>query len=89
MGGHLDRAVRHHPHRSGEPRQVFGIPLLGMILGNTLNGVSLGLGRLGDELTGPRDQVETLLALGATRWEAARQPIQQAVEPAWSPRSTP
>ncbi|MGO8746279.1 MAG: ABC transporter permease [Thermoguttaceae bacterium] len=57
----------------------YGIPLLGMILGNTLNGVSLGLGRLGDELTGRRDQVETLLALGATRWEAARQPIQQAV----------
>ena len=25
----------------------YGIPLLGMILGNTLNGVSLGLGRLG------------------------------------------
>ncbi len=27
--------------------------------------------RLGEELTGKRDQVETLLALGATRWEAA------------------
>ena len=30
----------------------YAIPLLGMILGNTLNGVSLGLDRLGGELTG-------------------------------------
>jgi putative ABC transport system permease protein len=58
----------------------YAIPLLGMILGNTLNGVSLGLDRLGSELVGKRDQVEALLALGATRWEAARQPIQQAVK---------
>ena len=50
-----------------------------MILGNTLNGVSLGLDRLGEELDAKRDQVEALLALGATRWEAARAPIQQAV----------
>ena len=57
----------------------YAIPLLGMILGNTLNGVSLGLDRLGGELSGSRDEVETLLALGATRWEAARRPIQQAV----------
>ncbi len=57
----------------------YAIPLLGMILGNTLNGVSLGLDRLGDELSGKRDQVEALLTLGATRWEAARQPIRQAV----------
>jgi putative ABC transport system permease protein len=57
----------------------YAIPLLGMILGNTLNGVSLGLDRLGGELTGRRDQVEALLALGATRWEAARPLVQQAV----------
>jgi putative ABC transport system permease protein len=57
----------------------YAIPLLGMILGNTLNGVSLGLDRLGGELSGKRDQVEALLALGATRWEAARGPIRQAV----------
>lgn len=57
----------------------YAIPLLGMILGNTLNGVSLGLDRLGGELAARRPQVETLLALGATRWEAARRPIQEAV----------
>jgi putative ABC transport system permease protein len=57
----------------------YAIPLLGMILGNTLTGISLGLDRLGGELAARRAQVETLLALGATRWEAARHPIQEAV----------
>ena len=50
-----------------------------MILGNTLNGISLAIHRLGSELSAKRSQVETLLVLGATRWEAARQPVQQAV----------
>jgi putative ABC transport system permease protein len=58
----------------------YAIPLLGMILGNTLNGVSLGLDRLVGELTGLRYQVEAHLALGATRWEAARPPVQQAIK---------
>jgi putative ABC transport system permease protein len=58
----------------------YAIPLLGMILGNTLNGVSLGLDRFGNELSGRRDEVESLLALGATRWEAVRRPIQQSVK---------
>ena len=57
----------------------YAIPLLGMILGNTLNGISLGLDRLGEELTGRRGEVEGLLALGATRWEAARRAVRQAV----------
>ena len=57
----------------------YSIPLLGMVLGNTMNGVALGLDRLGDELSSHRDRVEGLLALGATRWEAARGPIRTAV----------
>ncbi len=57
----------------------FAIPLLGMILGNTLNGISLGLERFNEELTARRLQVEALLTLGATRWEAARLAVQQAV----------
>lgn len=58
----------------------YAIPLLGMILGNTLNGVSLGLDRLGGELSRRRFEVEMSLALGATRWEAARPLVQQAVK---------
>lgn len=60
-----------------EPR--YTIPLLGMVLGNALTGLSLGLDRLGEELTGRRGQVEALLALGATRWEAARPALRRAV----------
>ena len=57
----------------------YSIPLLGMILGNTLNGISLGLGRLGEELMSRRSQVEMMLTLGATSWEAARNSVRQAV----------
>jgi len=69
--------VQVHPWYAPHPQYV--IPLLGMILGNTLNGISLGLDRFGDELVGKRDEVETLLALGATSWEAARRPIATAL----------
>lgn len=55
------------------------IPLLGMVLGNTLNGISLGLDRFLEGLVTQRDQVETLLALGATRWEAAHQTVREAI----------
>ena len=57
----------------------YAIPLTGMILGNTLNGISLGLNRLGEELSSHRAEVEALLAMGATRSEAARPSIRQAV----------
>ena len=57
----------------------YAIPLLGMILGNTLNGISLGLNTFTEALVRRQDEVEVLLALGATRWEAARGPTQHAV----------
>lgn len=57
----------------------YAIPLLGMILGNTLSAAALSLDRVSHELVSKRDQVETLLALGTTRWEAGRWAVQQAV----------
>jgi putative ABC transport system permease protein len=57
----------------------YAIPLLGMVLGNTLNAVALSLDRVSHELVSKRDHVETLLALGATRWEAGRWAVQQAI----------
>jgi putative ABC transport system permease protein len=57
----------------------YAIPLAGMILGNTLSGISLTLDRLAEELTAHRDQIEAMLALGATRKEAAEEPIRNAV----------
>ncbi|WP_028224798.1 ABC transporter permease [Paraburkholderia ferrariae] len=57
----------------------YAIPILGMILGNTLTGVSLGVERMTQELTARRDRVDSALALGATRWEAAQAPAREAV----------
>jgi putative ABC transport system permease protein len=57
----------------------YAIPLLGMVLGNTLNGISVGLNTFTESLVTRREQVESLLALGATRWEAARPPFRHAV----------
>ena len=60
-------------------RPQYVIPLLGMVLGNTLNGISIGMGTFTEALVTRRDEVEALLALGATRWEAARPCVQRAV----------
>jgi len=57
----------------------YAIPFLGMILGNALTGISLGLDRFAEALVQGRDQVELYLTLGATRWEAALPAIRQAV----------
>jgi putative ABC transport system permease protein len=63
----------------------YAVPLLGMILGNTLNGITLGLTGVLEGFRSGRDQVETLLTLGATRWEAARETIQKALTTAMTP----
>ncbi|HUG19723.1 MAG TPA: iron export ABC transporter permease subunit FetB [Planctomycetaceae bacterium] len=55
------------------------IPFLGMVLGNTLNGISLGMDRLGESLVRRRGEVELILTLGGTRWEAAREAVRDAV----------
>lgn len=60
-----------------EPRYL--LPLLGMILGNGLTGISLALDSLLEHLKERKDEVEMELAHGATRWEAALPPIQSAV----------
>jgi len=55
------------------------IPLLGMVLGNSLTGISLCLDQLLTAVRDRRDEIEMELALGATRWEAARRPLREAV----------
>ena len=55
------------------------IPLLGMVLGNTLTGISLGLDRFMESLVNQRQKIETLLALGATRWEATHEEVKAAI----------
>ncbi len=55
------------------------IPLLGMVLGNGLTGISLTLDSLLESFDARRDLVEMDLAHGATRWEAARDPLRESV----------
>lgn len=61
------------------------IPLLGMVLGNAINAISLGLDRFTGELSSGRERVETLLALGATRWEAGHDALREALRTAMVP----
>jgi len=55
------------------------IPLLGMLLGNSLTGISLGLDRFLTGVLENRPRIEGLLALGATPWEAAREDVSEAL----------
>ena len=56
-----------------------------MVLGNTLNGISLGLERFLDSLSVRRKEVEMLLSLGATSWEAANELIRDALRTSMIP----
>ncbi len=60
-----------------EPRYL--IPLLGMVLGNTINGISLGLDRLMEALSSGQAMVEARICLGADRWSACRDIISDSV----------
>ncbi|MDI6401933.1 iron export ABC transporter permease subunit FetB [Balneolaceae bacterium ANBcel3] len=55
------------------------IPLLGMVLGNALTGISLGLDRMMEGCVQNRNWIETMLSHGATRWEAAHEHIREAL----------
>ncbi len=60
-----------------EPQYV--IPILGMILGNGLTGISLCLDYLLETADERRALIEMELCHGATRWEAMREPFASAV----------
>lgn len=48
------------------------IPILGMILGNTLTAVSLGVDKTLQQFSDNRDIIETRICKGATKWEATQ-----------------
>ena len=66
-----------------EPRVV--IPLIGMILGNSVTGVALAAERLEGDLRSGRDLVELRLSLGATARQAALPALKAAVKAALTP----
>ena len=57
----------------------WAIPLLGMVLGNTMTGISLGLDTLTTTARRARAAVEARLALGADRWTAFRPMLRDAL----------
>jgi len=66
-----------------DPR--FAIPLLGMVLGNCMTGVSLGLDTLTASLVTRRAGVEAQLMLGASRQVAATPVMREALRSALMP----
>lgn len=61
------------------------IPLLGMVLGNSLTAISLALDRYLEEMKRRRGEIEMLLTLGATRWECCRDTFASAARTAMVP----
>ena len=53
-----------------EPRRL--IPVLGMLLGNSMTAMALGLNSMLKDFTENREKIELSLAYGATRFEACR-----------------
>jgi len=63
----------------------YAIPLFGMILGNAMTGISLGLNGLTTVAARERLAIEAQLMLGATRWEAMRPVSRQALRSGFMP----
>lgn len=63
----------------------YALPLFGMILGNTMTGVSLSLDTLHTALYRERISIEARLLLGHTRWEAVRRVTRRALRSGFTP----
>jgi len=61
------------------------IPIFGMILGNSMNGIALSLDRLYGESYARAGEIEALLAFGATPWEAIRGCVHDAMRAGMTP----
>ena len=65
------------------PRYV--LPILGMVLGNTLTSISLALQTLTEGAERERGAIEARIALGATRFEAFADVLRRAIVTAMTP----
>ena len=66
-----------------DPR--FALPLFGMVLGNTMTGISLGLETLTSGAHAGRPAIEAQLLLGASKWEAMRPLTRRALHSGFIP----
>jgi putative ABC transport system permease protein len=60
-----------------EPRYL--VPVGGMVIGNSMTAVAVALNRLADEMHEGRHQIEAMLALGATSFQAARAAVARSL----------
>ncbi len=60
-----------------DPR--YSIPLLGMILGNMMTGVALGLNTLASNVVRERAAIEAMLSLGFTRFAAFKPLVRESI----------
>ena len=65
------------------PRQL--LPIFGMVLGNAMNGVSLGLNAITRAVVRERAAIEARLLLGFSRWRALRPFVAEALRTALTP----
>lgn len=63
----------------------FALPLLGMVLGNTMTGVSLALDTLHTTIRRERASIEAQLLLGSDRWQALRPALRRALRAGFMP----
>ncbi len=61
-----------------DPRYL--LPILGMVFGNTMTGIALGMETLTLSLKQAQGEIEGRLMLGATRYEAATKQVRQAIK---------
>jgi len=61
------------------------IPLLGMLLGSSLTGISLSLDRFIEGIQHNHERIESLLAIGATKYEACKHEIKSALRSGLTP----
>ena len=66
-----------------DPQYV--IPVAGMIIGNSMTGISLGIHTMINRFTDQKDEVETALMLGATPKEASKSIVDEAFDSAMMP----
>ncbi|CAL8471623.1 g11165 [Coccomyxa elongata] len=61
------------------------IPMLGIMMGHTISGISVGLAALLNEFSSGKERIEELLALGASRWEATHAARRRCIRMALMP----